>query len=95
MKIEELYQNMSGKQPEEQSAHLKWARNQTSVPQKAGHMVGLNDRDGSKPAYRSLGDAKFFCGAGEALMPSRGLEGFQGIQRWQARAHRTSCPGSS
>jgi hypothetical protein len=40
-------------------------------------------------AYRSLGDAKFFCGAGEALMPSRGLEGFQGIQRWQARAHRT------
>ena len=39
-------------------------------------------------AHRALRNAKFFSGARKALVPGRGLEGFQGVQRRQARAHR-------
>ena len=46
-------------------------------------------------AHRALRNAKLFGRAREALMPSRGLEGFQRIQRRQARAHRKPSPISS
>ena len=46
-------------------------------------------------AHRALRDAKLFGSAREALMPSRGFERLQGIQRWQARTHRGSRPRSS
>lgn len=46
-------------------------------------------------AHRALRDTEFFGSAREALMPSRGFEGFQGVQRWQTRAHRKPIPSSS
>jgi len=46
-------------------------------------------------AHRALRNAKLFGRAREALMPSRGLEGFQRIQRRQARTHRKPSPISS
>jgi len=39
-------------------------------------------------AHRALRDTELFRGAGKTLMPGRGFEGFQGIQRWQAWPHR-------
>jgi hypothetical protein len=41
-------------------------------------------------AHRALGDAKLFGGARKALMPRGGFKGFQGIERRQAWAHRTT-----
>ena len=38
-------------------------------------------------AHRSLRDAQFFSRAREALAPRRGLEGLEGIQRWQTAKH--------
>src|SRR5215211_1097581 len=40
--------------------------------------------------HGALRDAKLFRGACETFMPGSGLEGFQGVQWWQARAHRTT-----
>ncbi len=40
--------------------------------------------------HRALRDAKLFRRARKTLMPRGGLEGLQGVQRWQARAHRTT-----
>ncbi len=40
-------------------------------------------------ADRALRDVKLVGRARETLMPGGGLEGLQGIERWQARAHRT------
>ena len=41
-------------------------------------------------AHCALGNAQLFGRPRKALMPRRGLEGFQGIQRRQAWAHRTT-----
>ena len=41
-------------------------------------------------AHRSLRDIQFFSRPGEALAPRRGLEGLEGIQRWQTAKHRPS-----
>jgi len=40
--------------------------------------------------HRALGDAKLFGGARKALMPRSGFKGFQGIERRQVWAHRTT-----
>ena len=41
-------------------------------------------------AHRALRDAKLFGRARKTLMPRGGFEGFQGIERRQAWAHRTT-----
>ena len=41
-------------------------------------------------AHCALGDAQLFGRARKALMPRRGLEGFQGIQWRQTWAHRAT-----
>ena len=41
-------------------------------------------------ADRALGDEQLLGRAGEALVPRRGLEGLQGVQRRKALPHRTS-----
>ena len=39
---------------------------------------------------RALRDAKLLRRARKTFMPRGGLEGLQGVERWQARAHRTT-----
>ncbi len=41
-------------------------------------------------AYRALRDAKLFLRARKTLVPRCGFEGFQGIERRQVWAHRTT-----
>jgi hypothetical protein len=41
-------------------------------------------------ADRTLCDAQLFSRARKTLVPGSGLEGFQGIERRQARSHRTT-----
>src|SRR6266545_1250934 len=40
--------------------------------------------------HSSLCDAQFFSRSREALAPRRGLEGLEGVQRWQAAKHRST-----
>ena len=41
-------------------------------------------------AHGSLRDTQLFGRSGEALAPRRGLEGLEGIQRWQTAKHRSA-----
>jgi hypothetical protein len=39
------------------------------------------------PAHRAMGDVQFLRSAAHALQSGHGLEGAQGIQRWQVPEH--------
>ena len=42
-------------------------------------------------AHRGMGHEQLGGGLGEALEPGGGLEGLEGIQRWQTAAHLVTC----